>query len=89
VSKTIIYECDECGCVLGSQTLKETVTISDFDFHFCFDCFQKSVFRKFYTKKVEEGKAPAIHIWLENLPVNNGWDGKKSFLNKITYRKEK
>jgi hypothetical protein len=75
--KNEFYECDECGCVCDNNTLREIVIIGGQQFDFCFDCYYRSSFFKYLKNK---NKEPII-IW-ENMPINNGWDGKKIFRNK-------
>lgn len=89
MSKIEIYECDECGCVLDEETLRYIVKIYDRNFDFCHDCFSKSYFKKFYSKMAKKGKVPEVFTIKENLPINNGWDGKKRFLDKIIYKERK
>ena len=88
MSKIEFYTCENCGCVCDSNTLKETVTILGREFYFCHDCFLESPLYEFYKKMVKENKAPEIFWQLINLPINNGWNGKKTYL-KITITKEK
>jgi len=88
MAKLLYVECDECGCLCDDDSGLETVTILGYTFYYCFDCFRKSQHYKYYEKMVKKDKAPKVHWCLENLPINNGWDGKNSFL-KISIKKEK